>query len=148
MRIRTINIIEIFLGLVFSISYFLTKYDVAHLIWITFSSAMLLGVFYFPLGFYTLRAPNSNIASSIAAGALYSVSLVVIIFNMLKVDISMILLSLFIIIYPMSFIAAFSFYIFKRQKGQTIQYDNGLIIRGVGLFFYLLFAYYTYKPQF
>lgn len=145
MKIRKINIVEIALFVLFSTGYFLQKTNVAHWGWITLLIFMLLGILYFPLGFYTLKSPKFSVIYSIVFGMLFSLSLVAILFSLMKAVLSIVFLLIFIILYLMaaSFQAA-SYYFFNKTEGQIIMYDYGITIRYLVYFAFMVYALVTY----
>jgi hypothetical protein len=146
MKIRTVNILEIILSVIFIAFYFLKKTDVVNLRWIGFISFMMLGILYFPLGFYTLKSPKLNLIYSVGYGMLFSCSLVSIFYSLLKVDISVVLLMMFIIIFLMlAAIEAAAISLFGQPNGKIIQYDTGLTIRYLVILFFMVYALVTYN---
>ena len=147
MKIRVINILEIVFGIIFILSFFITKTGILDLGWVAFLLTMLLGMMYLPLGFYTLKSPNFNIIYSILFGVLFSVSLAAIMLSLMKQDISIILIILMLVIFLMAAgIQAFIFYFLdNKQEGQIIMYNKGITIRYLIFFIFMVYVLVTYK---
>jgi hypothetical protein len=147
MKIRKINIVEIALFFLFSAGYFLQRSNVMHhWAWVILLFFMLLGILYFPLGFYTLKSPKFSVIYSIIFGMLFSLSLTAILSSLMKVDISIVLLLILIVLYLMAAsIQAVSYYFFSKTEGQIIMYDYGITIRYLVFFSFMLYALLTYN---
>lgn len=147
MRVRKIQILEIVLGLTFICGYFLTKTNIINLHLVTFLATMLLGILYFPLGFYTLKSPDYNIGYSILFGILFSMSLVAIMFSLMKLDISIILILILVVLFLMAaFIQAIVYYFLeKKEEAQILFHDKWLTTRYLVFFILMFYALFTYN---
>lgn len=146
MKIRKITILEITLAFLFCIGYFLQKADIAYFGFGLFVIYMILGILYFPLGFYTLRSAKFSIVYSMLFGLLFGLSLTAIFFSLLKVDISVVLLLWSVVFYLMAAaIQAFSFYFIDKREGQIIMYDLGISIRYIIFFILIVSGLLTYN---
>jgi hypothetical protein len=145
MKIRLVNIIEISLGLVFCVSYFLTKLYLSELGWVAFISSIALGILYFPLGFYTLKFQNISTTSSIIYGVAFSTSIVAILFNLININFSILLLVLMIGIFLM--IAGLrAFIVFLFTRGDFLEYNNAIAVRYLILFIYMIYIFFFDWP--
>jgi hypothetical protein len=146
MRLRAINIIEVFLAVVFITTYFLTQQKVADLAYVAFFDMIFLAVLYFPFGFYTLRSTEYNIVYSIVFGIIFSISLVGIAFSLSHIDISIVLLFLMLTIFLMAAVMqAVVYYFLDNKKDVNILfYNKALTIRYLLFFVLMIYSVVTY----
>jgi len=86
MKFRVINIIEIILFTIFSVSFILTKSKVYNFGLPAFIFASALAMLYWPFGFYTLKSPGIKVIYSSLFGFLFNIALLSIAFNTLEYD--------------------------------------------------------------
>jgi hypothetical protein len=144
-KIKTGQIVEMVLGLMFICGYFLFHAaSVAR--WVTSISAMILGTMYFPLGFLTLKSEKYNVGFSIFFGMLFSAAVVTILFGLMQYALSAIfLLGLPVIFLMLAITQALVFYfITKRNEYQILFYDRWLTARYLVLFVLMLYSLFTY----
>jgi len=140
-----INVAEIILLIVFTLSYFFQQSIPDHWRWVTLLLYFLLGVLYFPLGFYTLKSPKFKVSYSVFFGMLFSLAMTAILFSLLKYAWSIILLWMLIGIYfIVAGMQAMAFYIFKKTEGQIIMSDFGITIRYLVFLGLMIYASITF----
>lgn len=135
---RIINKIEISLLVLFLIAYIGIAFNpLIELKWIAVAVAFILGILYFPLGFYTLGTSNNERGESILLGVVHSLTFVAIIFSIIQIHLSLILLQLLIPIYFILVIVALF----------TKKYINrkDWLLRPLSLLLLVLYAYVTYR---
>jgi len=147
MKLRPINIVEIILFILFSAGYFLHSVHIPYLSLMVIVVGMLLGCLYWPLGFYTLKAPGVNIVYSIAASLLFAGTLTQVMFAQFKWPTNALVFEIIMVLYLVSLLAMVGIYFFKKQKGQAITFDKGLLARFAIYMLYLLYAFFNYVPQ-
>ena len=144
MKIRLINIAEIVSGILLSVGFILTRSFYIDFGWLALIGSFLLSVLYFPFGFFTLRSPNVHVANSVTFGLLFSFSVIGIIFNLMKIDMSLVLLIVMIACFLIvAFLRAFVLFLFINV--QILNYNNGIAIRYLVLFVYMIYALLSYK---
>lgn len=136
---RLINYIEVLLIFIYVASKLMTSVSIANYDFISVISAFVLGVFYFPLGFYTLRNGEKTYMRASALGLLLSVSTVSIIFSLLKIDLSLILLQFFMVVVVLVALGFVAEKLIKKDKGAFSD-----IIRLFVAFVLMYWAYSTY----
>jgi len=147
MKLRRVNVVELILLGLFSAGYLFHSAHIPYSSLMFFVAGMFLGCLYWPLGFYTLKIPGVNIVYSIAAGLLFSVSVVQIIYGLLKWPTFSIIFEVIIGIYAAAILAMCGVYLFKKHKGQTTTFDKGLLIRFAVYLLYVLYAFLNYVPR-
>jgi hypothetical protein len=147
MKIRTINIIEIFLFLVFALVYFLQNKNITHFGWTLLFLYFLLGILYFPFGFYTLKSPKFGTLYSVLFGFLFSGALTGVFYASMTVGLSVFLLLILIVWYVMAAtIPLILKYIFNRSwLPVIIGLDKGITIRCLIYFIYMIYALANYN---
>lgn len=136
---RLINYMELLLIFVYIASRLITSISHLDYDYISVISAFILGMLYFPLGFYTLRSRKGVYIRSSILGLLLSMSVVSIIFSLLKIDLSLILLQFLMVV---SILVSLGFVIekiIKKDKGYPLE-----IIRLLGMFILMYWSYSTY----
>ncbi|MEO6631390.1 MAG: hypothetical protein ABIN13_06695 [Mucilaginibacter sp.] len=147
MKLRAINIIEIILFLLFSLGYIFHSARIPYLNLMIFVVGMLLGCLYWPLGFYTLKAPGVTTVYSTAASLLFASTLIQIMFAMFKWPTHVIVFEIIIAIYLATLLTLVGISFFKKQKGQPIAFDKGLLIRFAIYLLFLLHAFFNYVSK-
>ena len=147
MKIRTINIIETFLFLAFVLVYFLQSKNITHFGWTFLFLYILLGILYFPLGFYTLKSPKFATLYSVLFGILFSTALTSIFYASMTVGISVFSLLILIVWFVMAAtIPLILKYIFNRPwLPIIIGLDMGITIRCLIYFIYMIYALANYN---
>ena len=145
MKIKTGQIIEIVLGLIFVCGYFVFHTSKAAG-WITIVSGMVLGAMYFPLGFITLKSKKYNVGFSMLFGLLFGASVVTILFSLVQSALSVLFLMVLLVFFIMvAAIQSLVFYfITKKDEYQILFYDKWLTIRYLALFVLMLYSLITY----
>jgi hypothetical protein len=140
-----INIAEIVLLIIFTLSYFFQQSIPVHWRWITLLLYLLLGALYFPFGFYTLKSSKFKASYSVFFGLLFSLAMTAVLFNLMKYAWSILLLWMLIGIYfIVAGMQAISFYIFKKTEGQIIMNDLGITIRYLVFLSLMIYASITF----
>lgn len=115
---------------------------------LAFVIGAVLSVLYFPLGFYTLRSTDIGVRFSFIYGVVLSLSLVSIIFSLMKLDISILLLFILLIIFLLIvIIEAFAIKFLDQPNGKIIKYNNGLIVRYLAVFVLMIWSVLSYNYQ-
>src|ERR1700755_840888 len=117
MKLRPINIVEIILFILFSAGYFLHSAHIPYLSLMICIVGMVLGCLYWPLGFYTLKAPGVTTVYSTAASLLFACTLMQVMFAMFKWPTHFIVFEIIMTIYLAALLAIVGIYFFKKQKG-------------------------------
>jgi hypothetical protein len=149
MKIRPINVLELILFIVLTTSLLLLRAH-AHIPYLTpvvFISCMFLGLLYFPLRFYTLKLPGVSTVYTVGASLLFSVSLVQVMFVILKWPTTGIISKVIIGLYVAAALAGFCAYLFKKQKGQLMTFNKWLLVRFVVYFLFVLYTFLAYAPN-
>jgi hypothetical protein len=147
MKTKVINIVEVILFLSFDLLYFLQSRNITKGGWTLLILYLLLGILYFPLGFYTLRSSKFDRVYSVLYGLLFSVSLTGVFFALMNVDLSTLLLMLLIVVYIMAVsVPLILHYILGRDWLPTIIFfDRGITIRWLVYFVFMIYALYAYN---
>jgi hypothetical protein len=144
--INKINIAEIVLFVVFTLSYFFQESIPSHWRWVSLLLYFLLGVLYFPLGFYTLKSSKFKTIYSVFFGMLFTLALTAILLSLMKVALSIFLLWLSIVLYFMiAGIQAIAFYVYSKTEGQIVMYDLGITIRYLAFLGLMIYASITFN---
>lgn len=147
MKIRAINVFEYILFIVFIAGIFLQGGHTLLLSWIIFISGMFLGCLYWPLGFYTLKLPGVNIKYAVAASLLFSCSIVIVIFKVLKWPNPPFTFEILTGIYGVVFLAMSGIYVFTKNKAQPVKFSRSLLARFAAYFLLVLYALFAYKSS-
>ncbi len=147
MKLRVINIIEAFLGLIFLIAYFLTQKHIADLAYAASFDMLFLALLYFPLGFYTLKSIEYNIVYSIVYGFLFSISLVGMVFTLSHIDLGIVLLLLLLTIFFMAAVmqAVVYYFLDNKKDVNVLFYNKALTIRYLLFFILMIYSLMTYN---
>lgn len=145
MKLKTIESIEILLGVIFICAYFVSHFNLINPDWVI-AISFVLAAMYFPFGFYTLKLVKCDIPFSIFFGAIFALSLVAISLSLKHSIVSVLLL----VALPVFFIIiagwqAMIFYLFtKNERFQILFYDKWLTVRYIVLLLIMLYAVFTY----
>jgi len=147
MKTKVINIVEVILFLSFDLVYFLQSRNIIKVGWTLLILYLLLGILYFPLGFYTLRSSKFDRVYSVLYGLLFSVSLTGVFFAFMNVDLSILLLMLLIVLYIMAAsVPLILHYILRRDWLPIIIFsDRGTTVRWLVYFVFMIYALYAYN---
>lgn len=147
MKLRPINVVELILFILFTAGYVFHSAHIPYLSLIIFVVGMLLGCLYWPLGFYTLKAPGVTTVYSTAASLLFACTVTQVMFAMFKWPTHVIIFEIVTAIYLAALLAIVGVYFFKKQKGKFIEFNKGLLIRFAIYLLFLLHAFFKYIPQ-
>jgi hypothetical protein len=147
MQLKIIHKIEIILGSIFILSYFLSIYCDESFALISWLSSLILIVIYCPFGYYTLRSSNVHPLNLIFFGFLFAISVASLSFTLMKIDLfwmtTLIIMLTFVIV---AIWRAMAVYIFQYNK--ILDYNNGISIRFLILFIFMVYVVLSYNLNF
>jgi hypothetical protein len=144
MKIRVINFIEIILEVIFVTSFAITKLQISDLSVLTFFSGLILGLMYFPIGFYTLKSPGIYVLNTIIYGAIFSLFVISILLNSMGIDLSIVILIITLSLYLcVAIFRVQAVYLIERPI--LLDYSNSIAIRYLLSFIIMIIILLTYK---